>query len=353
METKLKPASRFDRLCHCATSLGYALLCSFFGLLFLLGISRLQWTRPTGGVPVLDNWAVLQGIWLPTMCAYCIMSWASEANHTVEAGFGPKQALHFVQTGVVLVPAVYGICAALLSANVDTKYYGLDIILMVVFVAVLDVTNDMRRKKRGEQEQELPAAAPASTEATEEAVTPSPTYGLRSAFEAMLEGISLVSAISILSFYPFVVVPTFFTGGTTTRLVVVLLLHPILLEATEALTRSSKAEHTSKRLKLKVITPEQAEREVMESNLGAFGLKQIMAFYRRLMLLGASASARRARTTLSPPDPILLTPAPLATPTADGLDRLVALRDRRHLDRAGRHARLRRRVRLCDTAHER
>ena len=67
--------------------------------------------------------------------------------------------------------------------------------------------------------------------------------------------------------YPFLVIPLFVGGTVTTRLFITLLLHPILLEAAEAIGRSSMAESVAEDLKSGKITQQQAEARIVEDSL--------------------------------------------------------------------------------------
>jgi len=86
---------------------------------------------------------------------------------------------------------------------------------------------------------------------------------------------------------------------------ITLLLHPILLEAAEAIGRSSMAESVAEDLKSGKITQQQAEARIVEASLNASVVKLLMAFYRRLMLLNASGN----QVLLSPRCPKIVSAA--------------------------------------------
>ena len=96
---------------------------------------------------------------------------------------------------------------------------------------------------------------------------------------------ALLAGLSVALLYPLLVVPAFISGTTTTRMRICLLLHPVLLEAGEAIGRSTKGGITADELERGEITLEQAEKRIVQTSLTAFGFKQLMAIYRRLMLL--------------------------------------------------------------------
>ena len=100
--------------------------------------------------------------------------------------------------------------------------------------------------------------------------------------------VPLLSGLVIGFLYPFFIIPAFFSGTTTTRLLIALVLHPILLESAEAMGRSTSAQDVFQKLQSGKINLQQAERMVVEGSLGSFATKQLMAFFRRLMLLDAS-----------------------------------------------------------------
>jgi hypothetical protein len=101
----------------------------------------------------------------------------------------------------------------------------------------------------------------------------------------MLGLVPQVAVISVGLLYPIVVVPAFISGTIQTRMLICLLLHPILLEAGEALGRSTKGGYTADALERGDITLAQAEKRIVQGTLSAFDFKQLMAIYRRLMLL--------------------------------------------------------------------
>ena len=80
-----------------------------------------------------------------------------------------------------------------------------------------------------------------------------------------------------------VILPAFFSGSVQLRLLVCLLLHPIVLEAAEALGRSSSGEAVALLLRKGEVSAEKAEAIVVQDSLVSFGIKMVMAFFRRFM----------------------------------------------------------------------
>ena len=71
-------------------------------------------------------------------------------------------------------------------------------------------------------------------------------------------------------------VPFFVGGTTTTRLLLCLLLHPVLLEGAEAIGRSASVDKVASQLRRGVITLAQAEQKIIQSSLVLFPIKQFM-----------------------------------------------------------------------------
>ena len=80
-----------------------------------------------------------------------------------------------------------------------------------------------------------------------------------------------------------VILPAFFSGSVQLRLFICLLLHPIVLEAAEAIGRSSNGETVALQLRNGELTTENAEAMVVQNALASFGIKMLMAFFRRFM----------------------------------------------------------------------
>ena len=85
--------------------------------------------------------------------------------------------------------------------------------------------------------------------------------------------------------------PLFFTSGPQTRIAICLFLHPVLLEAGEAVSRSTRGDATALALrKGEIKTYEEAAQQIVEDSLSDSVLKLIMAFYRRFMLLNMGST---------------------------------------------------------------
>ena len=70
-----------------------------------------------------------------------------------------------------------------------------------------------------------------------------------------------------------------------------LVLHPILLEVGESLSRGSKADTIALALRMKQInTYEEAVERIVEKSLNDSGFKLLMAFFRRFMLLNMGSA---------------------------------------------------------------
>ena len=87
------------------------------------------------------------------------------------------------------------------------------------------------------------------------------------------------------------IIPLFFSSGPPTRIAICLFLHPVLLEAGEAIGRGSKGEQTARLLKTgEIKTYEDAASIVVEFSTMDSSFKLLMAFYRRFMLLSMGSA---------------------------------------------------------------
>ena len=85
---------------------------------------------------------------------------------------------------------------------------------------------------------------------------------------------------------PIFIIPFFFTSGPATRLAICLFLHPVMLEAGEAVGRGTKGDAVATALRAgEIKTFEEAAEQIVENSIGDSAFKLIMAFYRRFMLL--------------------------------------------------------------------
>ena len=101
----------------------------------------------------------------------------------------------------------------------------------------------------------------------------------------MISLLPLIGTILVGFIYPLVVLPSYFASSTSTRVLLVLLVHPIVLESLEAFSRSSKANNAVKLQQQGDIPMEKIQRTIIQDTLISFGTKQLMAFFRRFMLL--------------------------------------------------------------------
>ena len=85
---------------------------------------------------------------------------------------------------------------------------------------------------------------------------------------------------------PIYFIPLFFRSESPTRLAICLFIHPVLLEAGEAMGRGTKGDAVALNLRTgKIKTYEEAAAQIVENSIGDSFFKLIMAFYRRFMLL--------------------------------------------------------------------
>ena len=85
---------------------------------------------------------------------------------------------------------------------------------------------------------------------------------------------------------PIYFIPLFFRSGAPTRLAICLLVHPVMLEAGEAMGRGTKGDTVALALRTgEIKTYEEAAALIVEDSISDVVFKLIMAFYRRFMLL--------------------------------------------------------------------
>ena len=101
----------------------------------------------------------------------------------------------------------------------------------------------------------------------------------------MLRMVPIFAVITVALLYPLLVIPAFINGDIQTRMLICLLLHPILLESGEAIGRSTVGGITADALERGEITLEEAEKKIVRNSIASILFKQLMAIYRRLMLL--------------------------------------------------------------------
>ena len=232
------------------------------------------------------------------------MSWANIAQYTEWADCGPKYATVNLVIGVVLTLAFYAIHALISEAGVDLKYWVGDVLLGIFLIVVQVATEITLRAKWAAKDQaklqlltaatapNLPnAATGAAPDTVHEAAAGGAPASPKATFaETMLGLVPQVAVLSVGLLYPIVVVPAFVSGTIQTRMLICLLLHPVLLEAGEALGRSTRCGITADELERGEITLAQAEKRIVQSSLTSFSFKQLMAIYRRLMLLNMGST---------------------------------------------------------------
>ena len=90
---------------------------------------------------------------------------------------------------------------------------------------------------------------------------------------------------------PIYLIPLFFRSESPTRLAICLLVHPILLEAGEAVGRGTKGDTVALALRTgEIKTYEEAAAQIVENSITDSIFKLIMAFYRRFMLLSMGSA---------------------------------------------------------------
>ena len=90
---------------------------------------------------------------------------------------------------------------------------------------------------------------------------------------------------------PIYFIPLFFRSEPPTRLAICLLVHPVLLEAGEAVGRGTKSDAVALKLRTgKIRTFEEAADKIVRDSLSDSAFKLIMAFYRRFMLLSMGSA---------------------------------------------------------------
>ena len=90
---------------------------------------------------------------------------------------------------------------------------------------------------------------------------------------------------------PIYFIPLFFRSESPTRLAICLLVHPVLLEAGEAIGRGTKGDAAALALRTgRIKTYEEAAAQIVENSIGDSLFKLMMAFYRRFMLLSIGST---------------------------------------------------------------
>ena len=90
---------------------------------------------------------------------------------------------------------------------------------------------------------------------------------------------------------PIYFIPLFFRSEPPIRLAICLLVHPLLLEAGEALGRGTKGDAVTQALRTgEINTYEEAAAQIVEDSIMDSLFKLLMAFYRRFMLLSMGSA---------------------------------------------------------------
>ena len=94
--------------------------------------------------------------------------------------------------------------------------------------------------------------------------------------------LTILSNTAVMFGYPFFILPQYFNASPLTRFLVVVILHPFLLECGEVIPRIAQTSAMKKFLK-----QNNGEQMAMQMLENSYLIKQIMGFYRRFMLLGS------------------------------------------------------------------
>ena len=90
---------------------------------------------------------------------------------------------------------------------------------------------------------------------------------------------------------PIYFIPLFFRSESPTRLAICLLVHPVVLEAGEAVGRGTKGDAVALALRTgEIKTYEEAAELMVENSIADSMYKLVMAFYRRFMLLSIGST---------------------------------------------------------------
>ena len=106
--------------------------------------------------------------------------------------------------------------------------------------------------------------------------------------QRLVQMLPMLAGFAIAFIYPLAVLPSYFASSTSTRVLLVLLVHPIVLESLEAFGRSSGADESFELQQQRDIPMEKVERAAVQGQIKSFCLKQLMALFRRFMLLNVS-----------------------------------------------------------------
>lgn len=268
-------ASVWSRMIHCDTLLGYSLkLCCTLAIPLLALLSSQNWLTLRDGVQVPSDLAS-PTIWTIIAVCYSGCSIAAVAQSSNRNANGLRFAHVPLLVGLLLVPIF---SAFLWLMKVDMKYYALDIVGIILFVVLYIVADKtVREKMAGEKHQ-----------AEQKPHSKGGFCG------TLLTSFPILLTVFMTLIYPSVILPSFFARGVSTKLLIVLVLHPIAVESLEAFTRSKFTALE------KGVSSSDARFAVVQRCLKQISLKQIMACYRRFMLLNiGSSSATIAAVTVT------------------------------------------------------
>ena len=147
---KIKPTS-WERLIHCCTALGYALVVSTVVVLLVALLSTWEWVRrDKDGVPWVNNdaLALLVGGVMATAYTLCMYFNCAQGSERPGGRAGPRYARLALAVGAVMVSAVYGWLWALENQAGVNAFHSLvhppGLFLWAILFTMMDVIG--RRK---------------------------------------------------------------------------------------------------------------------------------------------------------------------------------------------------------------
>ena len=301
---------------HGVALLGYSLQLSLVGVLQIIALAALPWEQPreqqpapgggslgalAPGAPRFNDQTHLWGYVVPFMFVASFMGACNISQSASNPRCGPAVAwpITFLRAGV-LPALVFGGIAALLTYHfgVSLKFYTLDIAVLVVFCVahvLIEVTKREqhyertigmaptkslgRRLSKRLSDAILPAAFVKQDDSPTEREGGEKTKTNMAAIASTI-WVSL-AIIFVLTLYPSVAIPWFMNSTPAARMVMVLVLHPIAYELTDALMRSADISLSTGTKS----SPTKMMDGTFEDKQAQFLFIQIMACFRRFLLL--------------------------------------------------------------------
>ena len=152
---KIKPTS-WERLIHCCTALGYALVVSTVVVLLVALLSTWEWVRrDKDGVPWVNNdaLALLVGGVMATACTLAGYFHIAQGSERPGGRAGPRYARLALAVGAVMVPAGYGWFWALENkAGINAFHSLVHPPSLFVWVTLCTMMDDIGRRKWSEHD---------------------------------------------------------------------------------------------------------------------------------------------------------------------------------------------------------